>query len=242
MSIAFFDIDGTLVPLPSLEKRFFSSLLLRGKIPPGNFLRWAARMVAPARAHLGTAPGSNKMYLRGIPASVLSEPALRPDRWLPEFFPAALQRVRWHALRGEEIVLLTGTLAPLADAVKAALERELLWRGAPRRVAVIATRLLARNHCWTGSTAGPAVFGEVKAAAASSLAARRGIPLAGCFAYGDHPLDLGLLAAVGNPFAVNASPGLRRIALARGWPTLSWSRCPPQSSGHLPLSKGEALP
>jgi len=246
VSIAFFDIDGTLVPHPSLEKRFFSSLLLHGKIPFGNFLRWAAQMVAPGRRDLLTALQSNKMYLRGIPASVLSEPALRPDRWLPEFFPAALQRVWWHALRGEEIVLLTGTLAPLADAVKAALQRELLWRGVTGRVAAIATRLLARNDCWTGSIAGRAVVGEAKAAAAARLAALRGIPLGRCFAYGDHALDGGLLAAVGNPFAVNASPGLRQIAIARGWPALSWSRCESRcvygtsGAGGPWQSKGEA--
>jgi HAD superfamily hydrolase (TIGR01490 family) len=242
VSLAFFDVDGTLLPHPSLERRFFSNLLRHGKIPATNYLRWATQMVRLSAANLATAPQWNKVYLRGVPASVLSQPELRPDRWIPEFFAAAIQRVWWHALRGEEVVVVSGTLAPLAHIVKAALERELLWRGVETQIAVIATRLITRNDCWTGGVDGAPVFGEAKAVAAKNLAALRGIPLWQCFAYGDDALDRAMLAAVGNPFAVNPSPNLRRIALHNGWQVLRWSRCPPRTADarHALKWKGEA--
>jgi len=235
--MAFFDVDGTLLPLPSLERRFFSNLLRHGIIPHVNYLRWAGQMVRLGATNLATAPQWNKMYLRGVPEGVLSE----QEGWIPEFFPAAIERVWWHVLRGEEIVLVTGTLAPLAHIVKAALERELLWRGVETKIAVIATRLVARDERWTGGVDGAPVFGEAKAVAAKNLAALRGIPLFECFAYGDHALDRAMLAAVGNPFAVNASPNLRRIALQNGWQVLRWSPGPPRTADarHALKWKGE---
>ena len=45
---AFFDIDGTLVPEPSLERRLFRELKRAGAIPWMNYLHWgmeAARML-----------------------------------------------------------------------------------------------------------------------------------------------------------------------------------------------------
>ena len=48
---AFFDVDGTLVPEPSLERRFFSGLRRSGAIPAGNYLRWtwSAMGLVPSR-------------------------------------------------------------------------------------------------------------------------------------------------------------------------------------------------
>lgn len=230
MSIAFFDVDGTLLPHPSLERRFFWHLLRHGKIPPMNYLRWAAQMLRLGATNLATSTQLNKMYLRGLPANILSQPGLQQGRWIPEFFPAAIQRVWWHALRGDEIVLVTGTLAPLAHIVKAALERELLWRGVETQIAVVATRLVTPNGRWMGSIAGVPMFGEAKAAAARNLAALRRIPLSQCFAYGDHALDRPMLAIVGNSFAANPDSRLRRIALRNGWQVLHWSPCPPRAA------------
>ena len=39
---AFFDLDGTLIPDPSLERRFFSQLRRNHAIPLTNYLRWGA--------------------------------------------------------------------------------------------------------------------------------------------------------------------------------------------------------
>ena len=225
MSIAFFDIDGTLVPLPSLEKRFFWHLLRQRRIPPTNCLPWAAQMVWLSGRELRSVAQANKMYLRGIPLAILSAPELQQGRWIPEFFPLAVQRICWHALRGDEIVLATGTLAPLAEIVKAALERELLWCGCETQLAVIATHLVSGNECWTGRVEGKPMFGEAKAEALKKFAISRNIPLQECFAYGDHALDRWMLGAVGNPFAVNATSRLRQIALQNGWQVMNWRPC-----------------
>ena len=226
MSMAFFDIDGTLLPHPSLERRFFWNLLRAGKIPVGNCLRWAAEMLLDRGAEFSIAAQSNKTYLRGVSSGVISEIEARELRWwVPEFFPAAIQRIWWHASRGDTIVLVTGTLAALAEIVRSALERELLLRGVETRISVIATELIFHDGCWTGRVSGSPMFGEAKAAAIREFAQSRAVPLQECSAYGDHPLDQFMLEAVGHPFAVNPTSSLRRIAQRKGWRVLSWSSC-----------------
>lgn len=230
MSIAFFDVDGTLLPHPSLERRFFWELFRQGKIPAVNYLRWIAQMIHLRAMNLTTAAQSNKMYLCGIPSRALPRFESRQDRWIPAFFPAAIQRVWFHASRGDEIVLVTGTLVPLAEIVKAALERELLWRGIEARIAVMATRLAAHDGCWTGSIDGAPMFGEAKRGAAEKFADSRDVALSQCFAYGDHVLDRALLEAVGNPVAINPGADLRRIANQNKWPVMRWSPYPQRTA------------
>jgi HAD superfamily hydrolase (TIGR01490 family) len=231
MSIAFFDVDGTLLPHPSLERRFFWSLARRGKIPTASYFRWAAQMLRFRFSSFTAAAQLNKTYLRGISDSVLSAGGSSENRhWVPKFFPGAIQRVWWHALRGDMIVLVTGTLSPLAEVVKSALERELLWCGLESQVSVFATELGIHNGRWTGAVKGVPMFGEAKAAASKQFAVVRGVSLSQCFAYGDHALDRSMLEAVGNPIAINPTSGLRRIAQQNGWHVINWSPCPQRTS------------
>lgn len=224
MSLAFFDVDGTLLPRPSLERRFFWSLVRRGEIPPSNYPRWAAQMLRLRATNLATAAQSSKMYLRGVSIGILSGNEAQ-TRWIPEFFPGAIHRVWWHALRGDRIILLTGTLSPLAKIVQAALERELLCRGIETRILTLATRLVTRKATWTGSVDGVPMFGEAKSVAAGIFARLLDVPLSQCYAYGDHALDRCMLESVGNPIAVNPTFHLRRIAQQKGWQVVEWTSC-----------------
>ena len=48
--------------------------------------------------------------------------------------------------------------------------------------------------------------------------------MARCRAYSDSITDLPLLSAVGCPTAVNPDRALRRVALERGWPVLTFAQ------------------
>src|SRR5713101_1130801 len=72
---AFFDIDGTLLAEPSLERRFFWELLRRKKIPARNYLAWLAetiRLGLHDPRQLRAVAQTNKRYLRGVPAEIPS--------------------------------------------------------------------------------------------------------------------------------------------------------------------------
>ncbi len=221
---AFFDIDGTLVPKPSLERRFIALLAWRREVSAANSLRWILEAIRLARRGGSFLRHGNKMYLRGLRASSENHGRLRFV--LPEFFPGAMERAARHAAAGHEIVLVSGTLAPLADLLGTALEAKLNRLGCPASVRICATRLEEYDGVWTGRVLGEPMVGEAKARAALRLAKEFGYDLARSHAYADSASDRWLLRAVGNPAAVNPAWRLARIALANGWPVLRWPARP----------------
>jgi len=245
---AFFDLDGTLLPLPSLERRFVAALRDQRLIPLRNYFRWLAQAICLSPQGLLRMTHANKMYLRNISTShgtlllrstgtlVYPEPrracvpvshnaaasvSARIDH-LPAFFPEALHRATWHASRGHAIVLVTGTLEPLAKQAALALTIRLLARGITTSIRVCATCLEETHDRWTGRIAGEAIFGQAKARAVQCIAAESGFDLARCYAYGDTASDRWMLGAVGSPAAVNPSRELDRIARLRAWPIFLW--------------------
>ncbi len=246
---AFFDLDGTLVALPSLERRFFRTLRYRREIHIENYFFWLSEAVRLIPRGINAILQANKMYLRGVQiidecgegdgsvsrwhkdghqaqgqASALPSKRARrnPRLPVPTFFAEAIDRAAWHAKQGHEIVLLSGTLAPLAREAAYGLKAKLADRGIAVAIWVIATRLEERDGRWTGRVLGEAMFGEAKARAAKGLAAEMRLDLEKSYAYGDSLNDRWLMDVVGRPTAVNPSKDLASIARTHGWPILRW--------------------
>ena len=188
---------------------------------------------------------ANKMYLRGVQilgergegdgdisswhkdgqqaAGQASAPPRRNLRLpVPTFFARAIERVAWHAKQGHEIVLISGTLEPLAREAARTMEAELAARGITVTIRVFATQLEEMDSTWTGRVLGELMFGEEKARAATRVAKEMQLDLARCYAYGDSLNDRWLMEAVGWPAAVNPSRDLASMARTRGWPVLDW--------------------
>lgn len=214
---AFFDVDGTLLPHPSLEKRFFLSLRAAHKIERVNYLLWLSESLRLLPRGIQQVRFANKMYLRGV----RTDHAERPP--LVSFFTEAVERVAWHAECGHAIVIVSGTLEPLAHSAASALQHCLAAKSLNIAVEVCATRLEVAAGSWTGRILGDAMFGEAKVRAMRRFGASRQFDLARSFAYGDSALDRWMLEAVGKPVAVNPSSDLARIAARHGWDILRWS-------------------
>jgi HAD superfamily hydrolase (TIGR01490 family) len=230
---AFFDLDGTLLPLPSLERRFVGMLRDQSAIPTKNYFRWLAQAIRLAPLGITAITHSNKTYLRSVPIG-----AIRNQ--LPAFFPAALNRLARHAAQGHSIILVTGTLEPLAKQAALALTLRLLVRGITASVGVCATRLEEIEGRWTGRINGEAMVGEAKASAMQRIAASSGFDLARSYAYGDATHDRWMLGAVGRPVAVNPSRELERIACLRHWPILLWKEDHSQRATAITIRKPAA--
>jgi phosphoserine phosphatase len=67
-------------------------------------------------------------------------------------------------------------------------------------------------------------YAENKAAAIRDLAEREGYDVTASYAYSDSVTDLPMLESVGHPSVVNPDKALRKIALARSWPVLDFSK------------------
>ncbi len=218
---AFFDLDGTLLAGPSLERRFFRELRYRRAIGWKNYLLWLAQALRLAPRGITEILQANKMYLRGV--------AVAPHQSNPEkkrkcaFLASAIERIAWHAERGDSIVIVSGTLEFLARGAARELEMILSRRGIAAKIQVCATRLEEKEGQWTGQVVGEAMFGGAKARAARRFAAQMGLDLKRSYAYGDSAQDWWLLDAVGNPWTVNPSPGLSRLAQQKNWPILRWN-------------------
>jgi phosphoserine phosphatase len=242
---AFFDLDGTLMALPSLEKRLFGILRGRREISLRNYFLWLREAVRSAPCGIGTILQTNKMYLRGVqileergwgdealsrrhksghraPGQASAPPRRNPRLPVPVFFEEAMQRVAWHGRKGHTIVLLSGTLEPLAKEAGRALEAALAERGVYCELHVCATRLEEVDGRWTGKISGEAMFGEAKERGARRMATELKLDMWRCYAYGDSASDRWLMDAVGRPAAVNPCEELVRHARRRGWTVLQW--------------------
>jgi HAD superfamily hydrolase (TIGR01490 family) len=228
---AFFDLDGTLIAQPSLERRFFADLRRRRAIPVWSYFLWLARMAWLGPRGIETMRHANKMYLRGVRKDAhescrAGQPpgqgSGQTEMAVPRFFPEAVDTVAWHAEQGHEIVLVSGTLAPLAQEMALALVVRLAVRGITASVAVCATRLEECAGRWTGRIAGDAMFGKTKAQAVRQMAICKRFELGNCYAYGDSLADRWMLEAVGHAAVVNPAWRMDRLARRRGWAVLTW--------------------
>lgn len=226
---AFFDLDGTLIPKPSLEKRFLRMLRYRRLVGIGKYFLWLREAVRLAPRGIKQVLYANKMYLRGVRADEAEGGRDRKQRRVHagvspcEFYSEAVERVVWHCEHGHSIVIVTGTLEPLAKKAALDLRDKLAGRGIGASIYVCATRLETVEGMWTGRIVGEAMFGEAKARAIRRFCASSGIELSKCFAYGDSTNDRWMLEAIGRPTVVNPSDDLARIAVRNEWPVLRWN-------------------
>ena len=234
---AFFDVDGTLLAAPSLERQFFAALRHRRAIPMRNYFLWVARTVRLAPQGFAAMRHANKMYLRGVsvdgntencrqygqPEFIAHQPRDGAEGAVPRFFPDAVEQVAWHAMQGHAIVLVSGTLAPLGAEVGLALTMRLAVHEVAATVAVCATQLEESGGRWTGRILGDAMFAGAKGRAVRRMICENKFEAQDCYAYGDSLSDCSMLEAVGQPVVVNPSSSLARIARKKKWPVLMWT-------------------
>lgn len=130
----------------------------------------------------------------------------------PLVYVEAVELIEAHKAAGLDVVVVSSSgsevVAPIASMVGADSS--------------IATRMVAAGGRYTGEIEFYA-YGPHKASAIRRLAEANGYELAHCYAYSDSITDLPMLEAVGHPVVVNPDKSLRREALARGWPVLTFT-------------------
>jgi HAD superfamily hydrolase (TIGR01490 family) len=224
---AFFDLDGTLLPAPSLEWRFIGYLLQRDEISSARVGRWLAGFAGSFWRDLHGATEGNKRYLCGISEELVSdwERSLAAEYYCGRslaFFEEALQQIVWHRAQGHRVLLVSGTLAPLACVAARSLAAL-----ASAEVGVCATELEVATgtaRIWSGRIVGAHMSGGAKLRAVRALATRCSLDLSRSYAYGDSFGDLRMLESVGYSVAVNPTRRLAHTARQRGWQTCVWEK------------------
>jgi len=214
---AFFDLDGTLIPPPSLEYRFFTQLRRNSSIPCANYLRWAIEAIRLLPQGLVAVQYGNKRYLTGVN----SGPRYHHLESI-SLFEEGIARIAWHARQKHEIVLVTGTLEPLARLAAMALACELEACRLRIQPWICATQLAEKRGRWTGFLLGEALIGPAKLRAIQKLESNAGFDLRQSHAYGNSLLDRHFLCALGHAHAVNPGKSLAALANEKNWPICHW--------------------
>jgi phosphoserine phosphatase len=225
---AFFDLDGTLLPYPSLEWRFIRYLLRNKALGWSNAANWMLRAARSLFSGPRSAIAANKSYLAGLSPSSIADwknefasNRCHPDSRI-KIFAEGINRISWHQFQNHRGFLVSGALAPLAIAVG-----NLLPRGTEVLATELATEFLSddRNSAiWTGELAGAHMVGEAKREGLLALAKQHDLDLSLSYAYGDSIADCAMLECVGHPEAVNPSWSLRRAARNRRWRISRWGQ------------------
>jgi len=131
----------------------------------------------------------------------------------PHLAPNVMARLAEHKKRGDLCVLISA-------GVRYALEPVVQDLGFDH---LLCTELeVGHDGRYTGRSLGLICIDEHKRTMALALARSQEIDLAASHAYGNHQSDIPLLESVGFPVAVEPTGPLRREAVKRGWPILTY--------------------
>jgi HAD superfamily hydrolase (TIGR01490 family) len=232
---AFFDLDKTIIAKSStlaFSKPFFAQgLLSRRAVLKSSYAQFIFLLSGAdhdqmdrMRTHMtNMCTGWDVAQVRSIVNETLH------DIVTPLVFAEAADLIADHKLCGRDVVVVSASGEEIVGPIARAL-------GATH---AMATRMVVEDGKYTGDV-GFYCYGEGKVQAIRELAAREGYPLEHCYAYSDSITDLPMLGAVGHPSVVNPDRGLRKEAIERGWPVLSFSR-PVSLRDRIPAPSGAAI-
>jgi HAD superfamily hydrolase (TIGR01490 family) len=214
-TVAFFDVDETLINARSMYRFLEFSLAATGR-PAAEYERLRAEFTALAKAGVAR-EDINRLFYRPFAGQPVAEVYQLGREWFagerrsPAFFHlASVGALALHRGAGHLTALVSGSfpacVAPIAEAIGAD--------------AVLCTVPDQVDGSYTGAIGRP-MIGVVKAEAARGFAGAHDANIGACWAYGDHASDLELLGAVGNPVVVGDDAVLREYAETRGWRRLA---------------------
>jgi HAD superfamily hydrolase (TIGR01490 family) len=232
---AFFDLDKTVIAKSStlaFSKPFFAQgLLNRRSVLKSSYAQFVFLMSGADHDQMdrmrsyvtSMCTGWDVEQVKSVVAETLDEIVT------PLVFAEAANLIADHKLCGRDVVIVSASgeevVAPIARALGA--------------THAMATRMVVEDGKYTGEISFYC-YGEGKAQAIRELAAREGYALEHCYAYSDSVTDLPMLELVGHPAVVNPDRNLRRDALSRGWPVLTFSN-PVSLRDRLPAPSGAAV-
>ena len=213
---AYFDLDGTLLNASS-EKTLTGLLAKRRpwRIPHST-VAWVlgttfALLTGKApydalrnRGHLSLASWKVlERYSDEIATSVLKA----------KISPGAWERLEWHRSQGHRLVLVTATVAPMAEAMARVLGMDEVYGCGPE----------VRTGMLSGSERGWSVpRRKGKVPVVEKDAQMNGHDLSKCYGYGNTLADSWFMRICGHAIAVNPESSLEKFANDHQWEILYW--------------------
>ena len=213
---AYFDLDGTLLNASS-EKTLTAHLARRRpwRIPWGTVAWTAGFLTNLLRGRAVYDAARNRGHLSLASWDVLERYSkhLAQHRLKACIPPQAWEKLAWHREQGHRLVLVTATVAPMAEAMAEVLEMDEVYGCGPA----------IRTGVLSGSERGwsvPRRKGKVPVVRADAEA--HGHDLSQCYGYGNTLADSWFMRICGNAIAVSPEGPLRRHAQSEGWDIVDW--------------------
>ena len=211
---AFFDVDNTIMRGASIF-HLAHGMYRRRLFRPRDLLRFSRQQIvfrvsgversgdvrSVREAALAFIAGQRVSDLVGLGEEIYDE-VMAAKVW-----PGTRALAQIHLDAGQRVWLVTATPVEIAEIIAARL-------GLSGAIGTVSETV---DGVYTGRLVGDILHGPAKAVAVRALAEREGLDLNRCTAYSDSYNDLPLLELVGQAWAINPDPRLRRYAKLKGW-------------------------
>ena len=215
---AYFDLDGTLLDASS-EKTLTGTLTKRRpwRIPIAA-TAWTLRALGSLLIGKSWYDSArNRGHFTAVQWDYLAELSeeLVHSTLSPRIPKQAHERLDWHREQGHRLVLVTATVAPMAEAMGAALKMDTIYGCGPEK-SLRTGRMSGSEKGWSvprRKGKSPIVKGDAE---------RNGHDLSKCYGYGNTHADSWFMRICGNPIAVNPEPALKKHAEEHNWECVEW--------------------
>lgn len=215
MSIAFFDLDRTLLATNSATGWIRRELRL-GHLGRIDALK-AAGWVGLYQLGVGAMEDTIRRAVAGFAGVDEAEIIKRTQAFWEEevqhqLRPGARAVVEGHRDLGDHLVMLTSSSPYLSAPAAAAFGID----------EVLCNHFVVQDGRFTGQTVEPLCYGDGKLFHALASATARGVDLQDCSFYTDSWSDVSVMDKVGRPVAVHPDQRLLRYARKKGWEIADW--------------------
>ena len=213
---AYFDLDGTLLD-GSSEKTLTVELAKRRpwRIPLGATM-WTLGCIGNllrGRTFYDAARNRGHFTLASWDVLDSLSQELTQKNLLKRVTPEAKERLNWHREQGHRLVLISATIAPMAEMIGEALGMDEIYGSGPK---IRIGRLSGSEKGWSV----PRRKGKVPIVIQDAKS--NGHDLSNCYAYGNTMADTWFMNLTENPIAVNPSSSLKKYAKENSWQILNW--------------------
>jgi len=213
---AYFDLDGTLLD-GSSEKTLTAELVKKRpwRIPLGAtmwFLGCIGNLLR-GRSFYDAARNRGHFTLTSWDVLDTLSKDLIQKKLLKRITPEAKEKLNWHREQGHRLVLVSATIAPMAEILGEALGMDNSYGSGPK---IRTGRLSGSERGWSV----PRRKGKVPIV--KQDAKENGHDLSECYGYGNTMADSWFMRITGNPIAVNPESALKKYAEENNWKILNW--------------------
>lgn len=212
---AVFDVDGTLFPPTSMEKKYLLYLISHGFLPLRNILYYAFYALYTLLHHdWAEAFKNNKYYLKELPFTAIRKNGVSfvNNQVWPEVSKQGLQKIEKYQQLNYKILIMSGSPDFLTQTLSARLKPDY----------VITASMQTRNGAFTGKLNGLHPYGERKTRLLLVVSPKLSLDFKKSIVFANHSSDIDHMKLFGTAVAVNPKPGLREYALKNKWPIEHW--------------------